>query len=178
MWAQGCLTAPAPPAPSSAAAGIESPVTKVTQLPGTGRTFVPLSTNRSKASPSASPFLPSILYIFVCVCFLSLTHMHLVYLSFSVTPSYAHTPFHLTASPLLLQVKHQGPPWLCARCLSQALQSSTVCLSSPHCADLYWFNVHSCFSDPPKCALLLSPVMEMFLEWSSKATVDGGLNWL
>lgn len=90
MWAQGCLTAPAPPAPSSAAAGMESPVAKATQGQGTHLFLSQPIAARLHPQPPLFTLYP----VYLCLCMLPVpTHMHLVYLSFPVTPSYTHTPY-------------------------------------------------------------------------------------
>lgn len=101
--------------------------------------------------------------IFVSVCFLSL-HICIssssCHLALLVTPSYTHSLLSVWLHPLslsvFLQLKQQRSLWLRAHCPSQALQNSTVCLSSLHCADLYWLNIHSCFRSTYKCAPVCS----------------------
>lgn len=135
MWVQGCLTTLVPPAPSSAAAGMESSVSKATQSPGTGRMFVPLSTNHSQASPYAS----SVYSISLSMCVsCRYTYASRLDLPFGILGDlFLHTfrLFHLTAS--LITTPETTVVMLYVSCLTQTLQSSTVCLSSLHCVDLY-----------------------------------------
>lgn len=105
------------PASSSAAPDVASPVTKATQIPGTGYILV-------HTSPSASPVYFLFTYTYAS-CSLWL-------LAFSATPSHTHTPFYLTARPTHLFLQLRTPVWVCACCLLQTLQSSTVLYFCPH----------------------------------------------
>lgn len=159
MWAQGCLTIPTPPLPLLHLPQLLAPSLLSLKPPssrGQGtRLFLspPIRAGIHPQPPSAHPLCCISSAICVpCLCTYASCLVWDIWPWLWPPLSLAHTPVHLRAPrvpPLLLQVKHQSPVWLCSCCLSQSRQSSTLCLFLLHCADLYWFNIHSCFTVPP-----------------------------